>query len=69
MQGTKQKIPGPQQLKIGVRQTTMKKFKRIAKSNRWTLVETADAVADAFIERMTVTSGVTAGEAVASAGS
>lgn len=42
---------GPSQNKIGVRRDTKEKFERVARARRWTMVETADAVVDAYIER------------------
>lgn len=45
--------PGPQNIKIGVRPETKAKYDRIAEQNRWTLVETADALADCFLAKRT----------------
>jgi hypothetical protein len=46
---------GPQANKIGVRLKTKRKYERIARKKRWSLVETADAVVDAYLERMALT--------------
>jgi hypothetical protein len=43
---------GPDANKIGVRRETKRKFERIAKANRWSLVETADALADEYLKRV-----------------
>lgn len=50
MSDTKPKT-GPENIKIGVRRETREKYDRIAKAMRWSLVETADALADSFLER------------------
>ena len=49
MQGTHKYKTGPQANKIGVRLNTLRKFKRVAKANRWSLVDAADVVVDAFL--------------------
>lgn len=47
---TKEKKPGPQTIKIGVRQETRRKFDAIQKATRLSLVEIADLLADDYIE-------------------
>lgn len=47
-----QKRPGPSELKIGVREKTMRKFKRIAKRRGMKYVDAADAAVNALIEKV-----------------
>jgi len=48
---------------IRVRPATREKFERISRLNRWSLVETADALADDFLSRHSPAASVPQGEA------